>query len=1349
VDLTELARLPGAADANFEVLTRAIVSRRYGALGTLRERRQQPGVEFYLRVEHPGALGAPGRVWGWSCKWFILGPSNELTSGQRDQIEESLDKATKYVDGLTDFVLCLPQRPAKKDEAWIDGLGPARGISTKLWAAENFDAELSGFDELRSTFFGELVLSPDVLAKAHERSVAPVKARWVPLLHTSNHVEGELERALLRPASFDWLDEHVDAIAARAGVLRDGLADIDDDAARAGAEDVADDLDRFVADLRTIVDAGRNLRPMEVRERVAEHEAPATSPRKLRALVLELRKRRLPAALAVSGLGAEIRDVVRWLQDAHAAAQAPLVAVVAAAGLGKTHLAAQLTAPTDRSTAGVFIQGGRLRAGGSFDDLARRIPGLKVERFEDLLEALNSAGGRAGARLPLVIDGLNEAERPSEWRALLDELVPALGDYPNVLVIVTLREVLAARAVPDEAMTMELEWYQSEVDEIVDVYFDHYLINAAGAWLPTGMFHNPLFVRMYCEAANPLRKEPVGIEALPTSLVGVFELYRDRVIQRLAEDSARVPVPADQIKRRLAALALEMWTHGVRRLPSDGAKAILDAGETNWDESLFRRLEEEGVLFRDEIDGGDDTETGVLFDRFAGYLIADALLVRIPYAEVDERLAEATLWNSLVGEDGHPLGEDVAISMIGLVPRRFGGHHLWRLAPDEHRSFALAQELDSESDFLDDGTVDELAALIRSWSVPEPHGFTRRHPFNRLWEVCTAPAHRLNASFLDRVLRLLPLAERDRKWTEWIRHHAGDLLVEDLKPLIARWTGDLDRAEADDLNALAISWLLTSTHQEVRDLATNALQRYGRPEPKRLFDLATRMLDVDDPYVVERVVGSAFGAASAHQMPDPGGPFEDALAGWLGELRDRFLLDDGSSPTSHELLRSYVRATFELAGTLHPGAVPAGVDPFALTFAAVPPARVMADDDPNATECASTFGMDFENYVIGSAIKDRGNYDFDHAAFRRSRGEVMARVWDLGWRAALLGDVDRAIAEAARRFGRERSKVERYGKKYGWIAYYELISRLVDAGENQDFWVGGGRNVTPDIDPSFPAEPPAAPVQIPEWAPASPTDDEVWLRTGAVDVPPEVWSPEEFYGVTGGWLLVEGFLEHRRDGRRVFGFFHTLLLEPADVDPALELIGGLKYLGNHFFPEPPRISEVFAGEAPWSPRFEVRFDDHDDDAYSHPALRGGGGDEGIGLRQVAVDLSTIGEAGSPTALKQSYDVPSFEFAARFGLRQLPGTLDLVGLDGVRASATFRTEEPWRGQLLFVRRDLVLDFAGDRRIVQVGWGERGITYELQSVPAWIPEVHKNYEHVWRDMRTLDGPLRARPPSARVG
>src|SRR5436190_19629657 len=43
---------------------------------------------------------------------------------------------------------------------------------------------------------------------------------------------------------------------------------------------------------------------------------------------------------------------------------------------------------------------------------------------------------------------------------------------------------------------------------------------------PDRLFSIPLFVRLYCEAVNPDHSESVGVEALPSSLVAVFELYR-------------------------------------------------------------------------------------------------------------------------------------------------------------------------------------------------------------------------------------------------------------------------------------------------------------------------------------------------------------------------------------------------------------------------------------------------------------------------------------------------------------------------------------------------------------------------------------------------------------------------------------------------------------------------------------------------------------------------------------------------------------------------------------------------------------------------------------------------------
>ena len=57
--------------------------------------------------------------------------------------------------------------------------------------------------------------------------------------------------------------------------------------------------------------------------------------------------------------------------------------------------------------------------------------------------------------------------------------------------------------------------------------------------------------------------------------------------------------------------------------------------------------------------------------------------------------------------------------------------------------------------------------------------------------------------------------------------------------------------------------------------------------------------------------------------------------------------------------------------------------------------------------------------------------------------------------------------------------------------------------------------------------------------------------------------------------------------------------------------GGRKYPGNDFFPELPTIRGVFAGETPWSSRFEVRVDDDDHDSYPRPALRRDWHDEGI------------------------------------------------------------------------------------------------------------------------------------------
>ncbi len=67
--------------------------------------------------------------------------------------------------------------------------------------------------------------------------------------------------------------------------------------------------------------------------------------------------------------------------------------------------------------------------------------------------------------------------------------------------------------------------------------------------------------------------------------------------------------------------------------------------------------------------------------------------------------------------------------------------------------------------------------------------------------------------------------------------------------------------------------------------------------------------------------------------------------------------------------------------------------------------------------------------------------------------------------------------------------------------------------------------------------------------------------------------------------------------------------------------------------------------------------------------------------------------------------------------------------------SYSAPPPWRGRLLDLRRDLVVEFARGRRIIQVGWGEREVTVEWSSVPGWLREIHRS-GNLWRDIELLD-------------
>ena len=250
----------------------------------------------------------------------------------------------------------------------------------------------------------------------------------------------------------------------------------------------------------------------------------------------------------------------------------------------------------------------------------------------------------------------------------------------------------------------------------------------------------------------------------------------------------------------------------------------------------------------------------------------------------------------------HPFASDVRKALVGLVPRRFR-LQFWQIVDGDLRIEALVDSADLEGELLDASTVDEIARIAVK---PRTRGL--RDLLDRFVETRDAVRHPLNAEFLDRLLTPLSVADRDIRWSEWIRENKGNLLS-DVGAFTRKWQDEATLTLEDHLRAIWLKWLLTSTVRHVRDLATLALYCYGRADPNALFQLTLSGLQANDPYVTERLLAASYGVVMAG--PGEQREYGEELTGFLSGLRTAFCDDDARAPTDHWLIREYVDGIVE------------------------------------------------------------------------------------------------------------------------------------------------------------------------------------------------------------------------------------------------------------------------------------------------------------------------------------------------------------------------------------------------------------------------------------------------------
>ena len=1217
---------------SFEELCYQLADRLYGTKGRLTRVDDSgggDGVEYYL-------TRPDGTEWGWQAKFFPQ-PARLNVSGRKSQITSSLERSLEKHPRLRRWFLCIPSNFTPKEQEWFDTAlrDLASTVELVIWGDSTIESLLNNpqCTGIKLNFFGELEFTSSWFRDQVAAQLKGLRDKFNPLLHTEGSSDLKLHAMMGDDTFLDHLGERLrlyDSYLPECQTRRDSALN-------------HNTLDHWKESYRRLtllietfyqhVESGHTLQ-LEFLEKIREGRPSKVSPIRImekiesahsiaqefstesRHFAVEASKSRpvqpkkenrtlkdplddaLETASAPFNCGADLVDV---LAEAHFY----LVDYVShtchflgEAAVGKTHLTCNVC--HERVVGGlpaILLLGANFPSDCDVKQRIKEACDIPARySFEDFLSALDSYTFSTRTKALIAIDGLNESQSPRLWKLQLAALEYLIEQHDHLALVTTCRVSYVPAIWGDHyplRSTIHDGFTSDNVHEAIEKYFAYYRLRATLTLASISQFEQPLYLKIYCESQNPERTHEKEVHIGEQSFPDVFDQYLTRVNARVCEKLSKAP-SARVVQKSLIRFARHLWDSNKRYVTFDDAVQVLDgkaSGDVNWDSSLTKALLDESLLIaRNWARVLEEEHVFFTYDFLGGYLITRACLEGLDPREVKRFYNSLTFGDRLLGENYEKLHrhhEDILRCMAVILPQKVGIYLHSRsdnntaFSAGVRALFEMAPEFVREKD----------RAVLRALFDGTEHG-------KRLMVLARTTAfnsqHPLNWYFWDSLLETLSVPERDESWTEYLRENATEMLALaqecERKCDSAENLGNVER-ERLHLAARYCRWLLTSTNHLLRDTATKALYWYGRRFPEQLFSLTLRSLRLNDPYVPERMLAASYGVAMALHMVDRRKHFgQRILPDYAKALYNAMFTRGAKSATRHALMRDYAKHTIDIALLHHPRLLKSSqrtrLEP-PYRDGGIRTLRKGRDRNPSQYRDGNfPLGMDFHNYTLSSLSPDRKNYDFKDPHFKKVVAHVWWRIYNLGYSLERFGEIDKQIARSNWHHGRSgdnATRIDRYGKKYAWIAFYELYGLFQDRGVLASNWPAyDARPSDVDIEPSFPNPPHPLKIVDESFLEPKTMAPTSWVKQGPVPkLLPYLVLPE-LDGETGPWVLLDGGVaqEDENIGHRI-QTHTTALLVKSELLEKLVKLSCISNLGGYWLPRAPSSHYSFVGEIPW------------------------------------------------------------------------------------------------------------------------------------------------------------------------
>ena len=670
--------------------------------------------------------------------------------------------------------------------------------------------------------------------------------------------------------------------------------------------------------------------------------------------------------------------------------------------------------------------------------------------FEELIDVLETIGERDNCVVPIFIDALNETWHSKLWKIGLPLIVDKVKKAPMVKLVFSYRHEYAEIILPDSIknekannniVSIKNNGFENNSSVAVKDFLNHFHIPFTFNEFFCYELSNPLFLTLYCKTYNG---EDVSIPKLYEGLIKnvekrLFDIPRVKELGYCEKNDILEPL-IEQISEKMLSNE-RRWI-----LKSELSKL------SYWSEYGFTcpafvwQLEREGLIHDYKQKGNQ--YYFFAYDQMNDYFCAKAIFYlysnkndirlylknkvlkindksRVYYGNIDLFVYACALYAEKYGEECIDLIDELNEAGKYECFTRYVKSYQWR-----DKNYIKGKLLLSLLNIY----PCELDIL---WSMLIGNSTKVNHP--------------LNADFLHDLLFGYTITKRDYIWTIYVNALTNnkDNRVVQLVEMYNRGE-KLEGMTESQLGLLLtlFAWFLTSSNRWLRDYTSKAMIEILKEHFHLCIPILKKFKDVDDPYIIQRLYGVVFGACCKRINGDL-----KSVAEYVFES-----VFNQEKVYPDVLLRDYARLIIEKFIWENPqyrGIIdrqkiipPYKSDP-------IPKLDDNYYDRENYDGATlrlinsmyidnKVFYGDFGRYVFQSALKSFDvdiNHMFNYAIFH------ILNV--IGFSEDLFREHD---LNCGLYYRNETAKIERIGKKYQWITFYNIMARVSDHCKYIDTW---------------------------------------------------------------------------------------------------------------------------------------------------------------------------------------------------------------------------------------------------------------------------------------------------------